>query len=703
MNDVVQGVAARVFPTPITKLKGVGPRLAERLANLNLHSVEDLLFHLPFRYEDRTRLVPIGTLRPGDHAVIQGNVELNQIKFGKRRMLLVHVSDGSGMLLLRFFHFNAQQQQLLARGVSVRCFGEIRRGQKSIEMIHPEYRVITEPAQIPQVDEHLTPVYPTTEQLHQLSMRQLTQQALQWLNEGRLQLQECLPQAVLQEMQFVDLVSALVYLHRPPPDVSHELLETRRHPMQLRLAFEELLAQAVSLRQRRLRAHRDQARGLNVAGDYSGQLLAQLPFVLTAAQQRVWQEIRVDLARAEPMQRLVQGDVGSGKTIVAVLAALQAIEAGYQVAMMAPTELLAEQHYQNVLRWLAPLSISIAWLSGKLKGKARQQTCAEIAQGQVQLVVGTHALFQDDVEFATLALVIIDEQHRFGVHQRLALREKGVRDQLHPHQLIMTATPIPRTLAMTIYADLDVSVIDELPPGRKPVETVAIPDARRAQVVQRVAQACRQGRQIYWVCSLIEESEVLQCQAAEDTAGQLTEALPQVRVGLLHGRLSNEIKERVMQQFKSHAIDLLVATTVVEVGVDVPNASLMIIENAERFGLAQLHQLRGRVGRGSHDSVCVLLYHGNLSTLARARIKAMRETNDGFEIARRDLEIRGPGEMLGIKQTGMMQLRVADLRQHQALLPAVNRWADKLLRESPQLAEGLVQRWIGAGTRFADV
>lgn len=689
--------------TPITKLKGVGPRLAERLTRLDIHFIEDLLFHLPFRYEDRTRLAPIGTLRAGDAVTVQGQVELSQIKFGKRRMLLVHLSDGTGMVLLRFFYFNAQQKEALARGVTLRCFGEVRSGPKSLEMVHPEYQVVSDLQQVPTVAEHLTPVYPTTEQLHQLSLRQLTQRALTWLAEDKLQLQELLPSALREEMQLPDLRTAIQYLHQPPPDVSLSLLEERQHPMQQRLAFEELLAQAVSLRQRRMRAHRDQAPALNVAGKLAAQLLTQLPFQLTAAQQRVYQEIQADLHKAEPMQRLVQGDVGSGKTIVAVLAALQAVEAGYQVALMAPTEILAEQHYHNLLRWVQPLNISVAWFSGKLKGKARRETTAAIAAGEIQISVGTHALFQQDVEFARLALVIIDEQHRFGVHQRLALRAKGVKDQLHPHQLIMTATPIPRTLAMTIYADLDVSVIDALPPGRKPVETVVIPESRRSEVVQRVDQACRQGRQVYWVCALIEESEVLQCQAAEDTAQQLAQALPQARIGLLHGRLVDNQKEQVMQQFKLHQLDLLVATTVIEVGVDVPNASLMIIENAERFGLAQLHQLRGRVGRGTQDSVCVLLYHGGLSELARSRLKAMRETNDGFEIARRDMEIRGPGEVLGTKQTGLMELRVADLLKHQQLLPAVNRWTERYINEQPQLVEALVQRWIGSGTQYANV
>ncbi len=689
--------------TPITRLKGVGARVAERLARLNIHFVEDLLFHLPFRYEDRTRLTPIGSLRAGDQAVVQGEVELCQIKFGRRRMLLVHVSDGTGILMLRFFYFNAQQKDALARGVTVRCYGEVRAGPQALEMVHPEYKTVSDTASIPQVDEHLTPIYPTTENLHQLSLRQLTRQALQWLQEQRLSLIELLPESLLHEMQFPSLPEALLYLHQPPPDAPYQILAEQQHPMQLRLAFEELLAQAVSLRMRRILARQDHAPSFKGMGKLQQQLRAQLPFELTDAQQRVAQEITDDLQLAQPMQRLVQGDVGSGKTIVAVLAALQAIEAGYQVAFMAPTEILAEQHLRNLQRWLGPLHISIAWLTAKLKGKARTQMLKTIAQGEAQIVVGTHALFQEQVVFMRLALIIIDEQHRFGVHQRLALREKGTHADMQPHQLIMTATPIPRTLAMTVYADLDVSVIDELPPGRKPIETVVIPGTRRAEVVQRVAQACAQGRQVYWVCSLIEESELVQSQAAEETAKLLIEALPAVRIGLLHGRLPTEEKEQVMQQFTAHTLDLLVATTVIEVGVDVPNASLMIIENAERFGLSQLHQLRGRVGRGSQDSACVLMYHGNLSEQARARLKVMRETNDGFKIARKDLELRGPGEVLGTRQTGLMQLRIADLIKHQHLLAAVNRWPERMIVEYPEAANKLVQRWIGDSTRFADV
>jgi ATP-dependent DNA helicase RecG len=695
--------AASQSHTALNRLKGVGPRVAEKLARLDIHCIEDLLFHLPLRYEDRTRVVPIGALRAGDSAVVQGEVQLSEIKYGKKRMLLCHLSDGTGRLVLRFFHFNAQQKEGLSRGVTLRCYGEVRKGSNSLEMIHPEYRRIDPEATINAVEESLTPIYPTTEGLHQLTLRALTDQALQLLHEDKLALSELLPEPILTQNHFPQLAQALNYIHRPPPDAPVQALLDREHIMQTRLAFEELLAYTCSMRRLRSQTAHHAAVPLHSKHQLKQQLLDVLPFMLTAAQQRVIREIEHDLQLPHPMQRLVQGDVGSGKTLVAVCALLAAIEAGYQAVMMAPTEILAEQHYKNISQWLTPLGIKVAWLSGKLPAAQRRKTMAAIADGEAQVIVGTHALFQEQVAFSHLALVVIDEQHRFGVHQRLARREKGVQQGKYPHQLIMTATPIPRTLTMTVYADLDCSVIDELPPGRKPVETVVIPDSRRAEVVHRVTAACGQGRQVYWVCSLIEESEALQCEAAEDTAQTLAAALPQLRVGLVHGRLKPEQKEQVMQQFKQHRLDLLVATTVIEVGVDVPNASLMIIENAERFGLAQLHQLRGRVGRGSQDSACVLMYHGGLSENARARLAVMRETNDGFVIAKKDLELRGPGEILGTRQTGMLQLRIADLFKHQSLLPRLQRWTDELVTSQPQLVDQLIARWVGHNQRFAQV
>lgn len=688
---------------PVTVLRGVGPRAARRLANLGIETVQDLLFHLPSRYQDRTRIVPMGSLRPGDQAVVEGTVDLAEIKFGRKRMLLVRISDGTGALTLRFFHFNANQQAGFARGVRVRCFGEVRPGTVTLEMIHPEYQRIDSGA--PEVaEEHLTPIYPTTEGMHQLSLRALTDQALERLqktSDGGLH--DWLPPELLKHFKLPSLAAAIRYVHRPPPEASVESLLAGRHPAQRRLVFEELLAHHLSLRQLRHAAKAQTAPRLQGDGKLSRQFIAALAFKLTSAQQRVVDEVAADLRRDHPMLRLVQGDVGSGKTVVAALAALQAVEAGAQVAVMAPTELLAEQHSRNFRNWMQPLGIEVAWLSGKIKGKARAAALQAIATGDAPIVVGTHALFQDDVQFAKLGLVIVDEQHRFGVHQRLALRDKGRQGNLRPHQLTMTATPIPRTLAMTIYADLDASIIDELPPGRTPVQTVVIPDSRRPEIVERVRQACAQGRQAYWVCTLIEESEALQCQAAEDSAAQLAEALPDLRVGLVHGRMKPRDKETVMQRFKAGELDLLVATTVIEVGVDVPNASLMIIENAERLGLAQLHQLRGRVGRGAQQSSCVLLYHGRLSEQARSRLGVLRDTTDGFEIARRDLELRGPGEVLGTRQTGLLSLRIADLLRDQDLLPDIEQMAQRLLETHPESVAPLIRRWLGDAGRYGEV
>jgi len=682
----------------VTTLRGVGSKVAEKLARLNIATLQDVLFHLPFRYEDRTRIVPIGSLRPGDAAVIQGEVLLTEIKFGRRRSLLSRISDGTGTLTIRLFHFNAAQKTSLERGAVVRCYGEARKGAATLELIHPEYKIVGAGFQN-EVEEHLTPVYATTDGVHQLKLRDLTDQALQYVDN----LHEWLPDDLLKKLSLPNLGDAIRCLHRPTADISVNQFTDSRHPTQQRLAFEELLAQHLSMRQLRERLQSYQAPSLKGKGKLKQQFLSSLAFSLTAAQQRVVSEIRADIERNIPMQRLVQGDVGSGKTAVAACAALDAIEAGYQVAIMAPTELLAEQHYQSFLQWLEPMKIQLAWLSGSLKTKVRKKALADIEDGSAKLIVGTHALFQDEVVFSKLGLVIIDEQHRFGVHQRLALREKGSIDGGHPHQLIMTATPIPRTLAMTFYADLDSSVIDEMPPGRSPVTTVVIPDSRRNEVVQRVEQACRSGRQVYWVCTLIEESEALQCEAAEDTAKLLAEALPKLNVMLVHGRMKADEKEAAMLEFKHGKVDLLVATTVIEVGVDVPNASLMVIENAERFGLAQLHQLRGRVGRGQHESSCVLLYKNPLSRRARDRLAVMRKTTDGFEIARYDLEQRGPGEVLGTRQTGLAEMRIADLLRDQDLLPLVEKTATELFQHWPEHVDPLIQRWIGNATRYADV
>ena len=686
----------------VTSLKGVGPKAAERLARLGIHRVQDILFHLPARYQDRTRVVPIGTLRSGDQAVIEGEVDHAEIRYGRRRSLLVHIADGSGAIILRFFHFSAAQKDALSRGTRLRCFGEVRNGPNSYELIHPEYQRIDTGAAV-DVEESLTPIYPTTEGMHQLTWRDLTDQALALLDAGQAGLQELIPEALLNREQLPELAQALRFVHRPPPDVSLPALAEGRHPAQRRLAFEELLTHQIGLRRLRESQRSVAAPPLNGNGGLQRALLDTLPFTLTAAQQRVLAEITADLGGRRPMLRLVQGDVGSGKTIVAALAALRAVEAGYQVALMTPTELLAEQHYRNFKTWLSELGLAIAWLTGRTKGPARRQVLESISQGEAQAVIGTHALFQDDVLFHALGLAIVDEQHRFGVHQRMALREKGDEPGRVPHQLIMTATPIPRTLAMTAYADLDLSVIDELPPGRSPVKTVVISDKRRSEVVERVDNACGEGRQVYWVCTLIEESEALQCQAAEDTAASLIEALPERRIGLVHGRLKAGDKEQMMAAFKAGSIDLLVATTVIEVGVDVPNASLMIIENPERLGLAQLHQLRGRVGRGVVQSHCVLMYHPPLNAQAKERLSVLRDTNDGFVVAQKDLELRGPGEVLGTRQTGEMQFRVADLVRDADLITRAQAAADELLANYPEQAKALERRWIGDRVQYARV
>jgi ATP-dependent DNA helicase RecG len=685
---------------PVTSLRGVGPALGETLARIGVRTVQDLLFHLPLRYEDRTRVVPIGSLRPGDRAVIEGEVQLAEVVFRRRRALLCRLADGSGFITLRFFHFSAAQQAALTRGTRLRCFGEVRPGPGGPEIVHPEYRRVAEAAASP-VDESLTPIYPTTEGVQQGRMRALTGLSLAELHDGSLK--DWIPPDVLLSSRMPALEAALRYVHRPPPNADIELLNAGRHPAQRRLAFEELLAHQISLRLLRQAADRDDAWPLTARTDLVGRCLAGLPFQLTGAQQRAWREIEADLEREHPMMRLVQGDVGSGKTVVAALAALRAVEHGAQAAVMAPTELLAEQHARNFLGWLDPLGVRVGLLTGRLTGKARTALNEDLAGGAVQVAVGTHALFQEGVQFARLALVIVDEQHRFGVHQRMQLREKGRTDGRYPHQLVMTATPIPRTLAMTAYADLDVSVIDELPPGRTPVRTVVLPDNRRDEVVSRIDAACRAGRQAYWVCPLIEESESLRHQAAEETAAALAAALPAVRVGLVHGRMPGARKDAVMSSFKQGQVDLLVATTVIEVGVDVPNASLMVIENAERMGLSQLHQLRGRVGRGSVESSCVLLYQSPLSPLARERLAVLRDTNDGFEVARRDLELRGPGELLGTRQTGLMQLKVADLVRDSDLLPDVQKAAALMLEAGGANIASLLRRWVGDGERFGKV
>ncbi|MCM5705683.1 ATP-dependent DNA helicase RecG [Larsenimonas salina] len=687
---------------PASSLKGVGPALTEKLARLGIETVSDFLFHLPHRYQDRTQVTAIAHLTSGREAVIEGTVTASELVKGRRQSLLVRLKDQTGIVSLRFFHFSQAQLKQFERGTHVRCFGEARAGSTGLEFYHPEYRVLTSNAAAP-VEETLTPIYPTTEGLPQTKLRALMQQALEAFEYDPDTLPELLDDALRARFSLPTLHDALALIHRPPPEVSLDQLIDGTHPMVSRLALEEMLAHQLSLRQIRQRIQRDSAPRLHSGAGLEARFLAGLPFALTGAQQRVLNEIHQDLAHGAPMLRLVQGDVGSGKTVVAAMAMLSAVANGYQAALMAPTELLAEQHYQTLSNWLTPLGLEVGWLAGKLKGKARLDVKEGFANGRVQIAVGTHALFQDDVQFKRLGLAVIDEQHRFGVHQRLALREKGEAEGVTPHQLIMTATPIPRTLAMSAYADLDVSVIDELPPGRTPVRTVAMPNERRDEVIERIREACLEGRQAYWVCTLIEESDALQSEAAQSTHIRLQDALPDLSIGLVHGRMKAAEKATVMQAFKAGELDLLVATTVIEVGVDVPNASLMIIENPERLGLAQLHQLRGRVGRGSTQSFCVLLYHPPLSNQGKARLGVMRDTNDGFKIAEQDLALRGPGEVLGTRQTGLVDLKVADLTRDKGLLPTVRACAEALEQDDARQS-ALINRWVGRGAdRYGQV
>lgn len=683
---------------PLTSLSGVGAKVAEKLEKIGLVTVQDLLFHLPLRYEDRTRIYPIIKLHPGIWAAVQGKVMSVDTLFGRRKMLAVRISDGNGTLTLRFFNFTAGMKNNFTEGKLVHAYGEIKPGNGGLEIIHPDYQFYA-PAQKPDVEPNLTPVYPTTDGLRQITLRNLTDQALELLDKAAVQ--ELLPSGLYDHQ--MTMGQALHIIHRPPADIDLSLFDQGRHPAQIRLIMEELLAQNLSMLTVRSKGQQENAVALPAADELKQQLLAQLPFSPTNAQARVVGEIEVDLAKPHPMMRLVQGDVGSGKTLVAASAAVRAIAHGHQVALMAPTELLAEQHALNFANWFEALGIKVGWLAGKLKGKAKEQELVRIASGEAQMVVGTHALFQEHVEFHNLALVIIDEQHRFGVHQRLELREKGIKQGAVPHQLIMTATPIPRTLAMTAYADLETSIIDELPPGRTPIQTVAIPDTKRQDIIDRVRHACLlEGKQAYWVCTLIDESEVLEAQAAADIAQELQATLPDVKIGLVHGRMKAAEKQEVMRAFKANELHLLVATTVIEVGVDVPNASLMIIENPERLGLAQLHQLRGRVGRGSVASHCVLLYHAPLSKTAQKRLAVLRESNDGFIIAQRDLEIRGPGELLGTKQTGLADFKIADLVRDQRLVPEVQRISRHIFTHYPDNAQAIIDRWMSNRDRYSN-
>ena len=668
--------------------------MASRLADIGIRSLEDLLFHFPLRYQDRTKISTIGGLRDQVDAVVEAEVRAAAVTMGRRRTLVVRVDDGTGLLSLRFFHFRQAQVSQFKRGATIQLFGTPRWLGGQIEMVHPEYR-LGERAQL--LEAALTPVYPTVSGLGQGTWRKLCGQALALLSKEP-------PEDLLDGItdDRVSLTEAITFLHNPPPTAALSQIQEGTHPAQIRLAREELIAHQLTVQGVRDTERRHPAPAIAPSSPTAAAFLEALPFAPTAAQERVAIELAEDMAQTQPMLRLVQGDVGSGKTLVAARAALDTIAAGYQVAFMAPTELLAEQHFATLDAWLTPLGQPVAWLSGRTKGQARQQVLQALASGDAPLVVGTHALFQHDVHFNRLGLIIVDEQHRFGVHQRLSLADKGVGDE-HPHQLALTATPIPRSLAMVAYGDLDCSVIDELPPGRQPVTTTLMDHTRRDAVMRRVGNACREGRQAYWVCTAIEESDTLDIEAAEATLDQLQQALPDVQIGLVHGKLKPAEKATVMAAFKAGEIQLLVATTVIEVGVDVPNASLMIIDNAERLGLAQLHQLRGRVGRGAVDSHCLLLYRQPLSDTAQQRLKVMQESHDGFVIAEADLEIRGPGELLGTRQTGLAAFRIALLPEHEPLLVEAQDIAARLYARDPGRAKALMQRWAGARADFARV
>ena len=661
---------------------------------MGLETVEDLLFHFPLRYQDKTRLSCIGELKEGMDAVVRGTIRASGVARGRRPTLIVKVDDGTGLVTLRFFHFRRAQAQQLRIGDTITLFGQPRMVGGSTEFAHPEYVVGDHE---PQLEEALTPVYPVTEGMGQSTMRNLTQQALTYLTQNP-------PEDLLTGLpgDSPSITDSIKFLHRPSPDANTAAIVAGEHPTKLRLALEELVAHQLSLLSRRARTHEKTAASVNSEGKLAGAITSQLPYTLTGAQQRVCGEILADLRKATPMLRLLQGDVGSGKTLVAALTAAHMVESKHQVALMAPTELLSEQHFAGFQKWFEPLGINVLWLTGQVKGKARKVALERIEAGEVDIIVGTHALFQDAVVFKSLGLVLVDEQHRFGVNQRLSLTQRGL-NEITPHQLTMTATPIPRTLSMVAYADLDCSTIDELPPGRKPITTALIDNDRRQSVIERVGNACQQGRQAYWVCALIEESEALDATAAEVTAEQLTAALPGLRIGLLHGRISSQEKGDIMAAFAGHDLDILVATTVIEVGVDVPNASLMIIENAERFGLAQLHQLRGRVGRGAVESHCILMYQSPLSQTARDRLTVMRESQDGFVLAEKDLEIRGPGEVLGTRQTGVSSFRVARLPEHNELLEKARDIASNMVSTDAQRAEKIEQRWTRTLEAFAHV
>lgn len=680
-------------------LPGVGQKTATHLERLGIRTLTDLLLHFPLRYQDRTKITPIKFARASELVVVEGMVRtISEPTKGKTKLLCT-INDGTGKLHLRFFKIFPYQRTLLQPGNQLRCIAPVKMGTFGLEMVHPEITLLQN--QTTDSPKTLTPFYPSTEGLSQLSLRKMAHTALDWLHSSQL-FADILPSELCADLNLPTSREALAFIHHPPAEAEIAKLMAFDTPSHQRLIFEELVAHRVSMQVTKNLFQNQKSKPL-LQKSCTDEFLQQLPFALTSAQQRVIKEISADLEKPNPMLRLVQGDVGSGKTIVAAAAMLQAVANGYQAALMAPTELLAEQHYRNFKSWLEPLGLRVQFLSSACKSKAKKNTLSEVEIGACNVIIGTHALFQDSVTFEKLALIVVDEQHRFGVQQRAQLLEKGVQAEHYPHQLILSATPIPRTLAMTFYADLDYSVIDELPPGRTPVNTSVVPNTRRHEVIERLREGCAQGKQAYWVCPLIEESEALNCQAATIMAQELKQALCGQKIGLVHGRMKSSEKEHEMAAFKNGEIDILVATTVIEVGVDVPNASIMVIENAERLGLSQLHQLRGRVGRGSTASHCVLLYQGPLSERGRERLQIIRDSTDGFVIAQRDLELRGAGEVLGTRQTGELSFRIADLMRDSHLLSKVQEVADKVMQFNPEIIVPLMDRWLRQGQAFAKV
>ena len=685
----------------ITSLKGVGPSLERKFNQLGIYNLQDLLFHLPFRYEDRTKLSPINSVKLGDRVQISGEIVSNKILFGQRRSLQCMLRDSTGFIYLRFFHFSSAQKNFLTPGKLLSCYGEVRRGRNGFEIYHPEYKEIYS-YDNNSLENSLTPIYPTTDGIQQKRLRSFVKQGIEILNRNH-KLVEYLPSEILSEYKLCNLEDAIQTLHNPPNYLDLNTLNRGLSSFQQRLAFEELLAHRLCIRKFRKVPNQVLAPSVVFEQRLHEDFLDQLPFKLTNGQESALKDILSDLTQTTPMHRLLQGDVGSGKTVVAAIASIQVIGNGYQVALMAPTEILAEQHFNNFKKWCVPLGIRVGWLSGKIKGALRKETLQDLEFGTCQILIGTHALFQKDVIYNKLGFIIIDEQHRFGVHQRLSLRNKASSSVFQPHQLVMTATPIPRTLAMSVYADLDSTVIKDLPPGRLRVNTAVISNEKRADIVKRIKDACINGRQVYWVCTLIEESEALECEAAEVISLSLANLLPKTRVGLIHGRMRSDEKNSVMTDFKNGDIQLLVATTVIEVGVDVPNASLMIIENAERLGLAQLHQLRGRVGRGNIQSHCILLYQTPLSRDGKLRLGVMRESCDGFYIAEKDLELRGPGQVLGTNQAGLMSFKIADMQRDALLLEDIKNVSESLMLNNKEIVDPLINRWLSNREEYANV